>query len=356
MPINFVTGLPRHGKTLWTIVTVRERAEREKRKVYYCNIPGVTIDGWEQIDHPDKWLELEDGAIIIVDELQDFWDKQPIGSRSPPPILELSKHGKRGFDFYFITQEPNLVHSTPRDLCAHHYYVVRAFGTNSAKVYKFERIQLHPEKVKSKGESIPFIYPKKAFAWYKSADVHNIKRQIPWKVWAIPIMAILAGLMIWTAYKLLTGTVGKAAGSGQAGLDLGSMVPGVPGSNVATPVRPQPGAPGQARPSGPMTTSEYLASYTPRIADLPHTAPAYDGITTPQEAPFPAACVKSATRCQCYSQQGTRLPVSAEMCAQVVERGMFIPWARPSQPHQAPPPRPHEGPVARQAGSEGLRF
>ena len=28
MPINFVTGLPRQGKTLWTIVTVKARAEK----------------------------------------------------------------------------------------------------------------------------------------------------------------------------------------------------------------------------------------------------------------------------------------------------------------------------------------
>lgn len=51
MPINFVTGLPRQGKTLFTFVQVRERAEKENRPVYYCNIPEVTIPGWIEIDH-----------------------------------------------------------------------------------------------------------------------------------------------------------------------------------------------------------------------------------------------------------------------------------------------------------------
>ena len=156
MPINFVTGLPRAGKTLWTLTQVKARAEKEDRQVYYCNIPGITIPGWVELDHPDKWLELPDGAIIVVDELQDFWGKQPTGARVPPPILELSKHGKRGFDFYFITQEPDLVHATPRGLCQFHYYVIRAFGSSGAMIYKFDRMHTKPQGVKSQREKFPW--------------------------------------------------------------------------------------------------------------------------------------------------------------------------------------------------------
>ena len=95
MAINFITGLPRQGKTLFTICYVKEKAEKEKRDVYYCNIPEVTIDGWTEIDHPDKWMELPDNCLVLVDELQDFWGNAAIGAKVPQPILELSKHGKR---------------------------------------------------------------------------------------------------------------------------------------------------------------------------------------------------------------------------------------------------------------------
>ena len=33
MPINFVTGLPRQGKTLWTLFYVRELAQKQNRPV-----------------------------------------------------------------------------------------------------------------------------------------------------------------------------------------------------------------------------------------------------------------------------------------------------------------------------------
>ena len=79
MPINFVTGLPRQGKTLFTFIQVQERAKKEGRPVFYCNIPEVTLEGWTEIDHPDKWMECPNDSIIVVDELQDFWGMAPPG-------------------------------------------------------------------------------------------------------------------------------------------------------------------------------------------------------------------------------------------------------------------------------------
>lgn len=328
MPIQFITGLPRAGKTLWTLTHIKARSEKENRKVYYCNIPGVTIPGWEEIDHPDKWLELPDGAIIVVDELQDFWGKQPTGSRVPPPILELSKHGKRGFDFYFITQEPNLVHSTPRDLCAHHWYVVRAWGAQAAAVYRFERMQVHPEKVKSKGEKFPWVYNKEAYGWYKSADMHNIKREIPKKIIAIPFIILFTALMIGAAIWAFQWTMGKAKGENKVDQTKVAVAPG--GVNA-------PGAAaGPARALGPLNTAEYVKSYQPRLAGLAHTAPAYDELTRPKQVPMPAACVESKSGgCKCYTQQATPYDTSPEICRQIVRNGLFLAFLEPPKVGEA---------------------
>lgn len=329
MPIQFITGLPRAGKTLWTLTHVKERAEKENRQVYYCNIPGVTIPGWEEIEHPDKWLELPNGAIIVVDELQDFWGKQPTGSKVPAPILELSKHGKRGFDFYFITQEPNLVHSTPRDLCAHHYYVIRAWGANAAMVYRFERMQQHPEKVKSKGEKFPWKYNTQAFNWYKSADMHNIKRQIPKKVIAIPLFVLLALLMMGAAWFLFQMTMNKAKNpkpNDQAASSSSAFPPGLPGASAGA-----PGRPGQARANA-MTAAEYVRSYQPRLEGLAHTAPAYDELTKPKVAPLPAACVENKSNgCKCFTQQATPYATTLDICRQIVRNGIFLAFAEPTK-------------------------
>lgn len=319
MAINFVTGLPRHGKTLWTIVAVKERAEREKRQVYTCNIPGISIPGWLDIEHPDLWLTVPHGSIIIVDELQDFWQKEASGQRVPGPILELSKHGKRGIDFYFITQEPNLVHATPRDLCQHHYYVVRAFGSHNATVRKFERMQLHPEKVKKSGDMTPWRYPKDAFGWYKSADVHNIKRSIPFKLKMIPVVLGVVALCIWGAVKFAAGTLDKAKQSGGTAAALNGAQPGPSVS------------PGQIKPAAPLTPAEFVATFTPRLEGLPQTAPRYDELTKPTTVPYPAACLHMGSRCECFTQQATKLPVPMPLCLQIVKGGFFQDWGQALQ-------------------------
>lgn len=326
MPINFVTGLPRQGKTLFTFVQVQERQRRENRPVFYCNIPEVTPPGWAEIDHPDKWMDCPNDSIIVVDDLQDFWAMAPAGSKVPHPILELSKHGKRGIDFYFITQDPTLVHATPRKLCEVHWHVVRAFGSENAVAHKFNRMQTDPEKVKSKSEKYPWRYPKEAFGkkdkagnwitrpWYKSADVHNIKRKVPLKVWAIPGALVLAGLAVWAGVHVFGGVLERAkgaTGSQQAASDRG----------------PQGAAqPPTVQPAGPVSTLDYLRLHAPRLPDLPHTAPLYDEVTKPVTAPRPAACVLMGKRCECYSQQATVMRMGGDVCRQIVAHGYFQDW------------------------------
>lgn len=346
MAINFITGLPRQGKTLFTICFVKEKAEKEKRQVYYCNIPEVTIPGWIELENPNQWLDLPDNALVIVDELQDFWGMASAGARVPEPILELSKHGKRGIDFYFITQDPSLVHITPRKLCEWHYHVIRAFGTQSCTVHKFYRMQIDPDKVKTKSEKIIWPYKKEVFGkkdkqgnwvekpWYKSADVHNIKRQIPWRVWALPLFALLAIGMLYFTYTLFQSTMAKTkqvASGGSAAAASAS----VPGTAAQPPSPSRPGAQG-----GTMTTAEYLASFKPRVPGFTHSAPRYDQVTQPVVAPYPAACMEMQKQgCKCYTQQGTLMAVPDDLCKQIVQQGFFLDW-------QQPEPKPL--PVARQ--------
>jgi hypothetical protein len=92
-------------------------------------------------------------------------------------------------------------------------------------------------------------------------------------------------------------------------------------SSVAT---QQVNASGQVK-----TAAEYIDSFSPRFAGLAYTAPVYDDVTKPVVAPYPAACVMSRTRCQCYTQQGTRLDVPGQMCKQITEGGFFVAWNQP---------------------------
>lgn len=100
-----------------------------------------------------------------------------------------------------------------------------------------------------------------------------------------------------------------------------------------------------------VTTAEYLDARKPRIPDFPHTAPAYDAVTVPVVAPYPAACIQMGQRCECYSQQATRLMVSLDTCQRTVRNGYFVDWQQPQQPpreerKRADHPAPYVGPAS----------
>ena len=75
---------------------------------------------------------------------------------------------------------------------------------------------------------------------------------------------------------------------------------------------------------------QYVYRETPRVAGLPHTAPKYDELTTPDRVPVPAACIQigavssgKTPRCKCYTQQGTPMDVDYNMCISIAQNGYF---------------------------------
>jgi len=61
-----------------------------------------------------------------------------------------------------------------------------------------------------------------------------------------------------------------------------------------------------------LLVAEWLVQQEPRVHGLALSAPAYDEVTKPVVAPYPATCICSSTQCRCYSQQGTRLGFAFE--------------------------------------------
>ena len=69
--------------------------------------------------------------------------------------------------------------------------------------------------------------------------------------------------------------------------------------------------------------AEWFVQQQPRVHAVEPTAPVRDEATKPVVAPYPAACVYSSTQCRCYSQQGTRLEVPANLCRSNADGGFF---------------------------------
>ena len=88
--------------------------------------------------------------------------------------------------------------------------------------------------------------------------------------------------------------------------------------------------------------------FKPAIDGQPHTAPIYDTYNKAvQTMPYPAACIKNADRCTCYTDQGTKIKgFDKQLCLEYVADGLYNPYRRQTAENQAqtasPAPAPSE--------------
>lgn len=318
MPITLVTGLPGHGKTLYTIARFKDEAAKASRPVFHNDIKGLNIPGWQAWKLED-WQNLPAGAIMVVDEAQFSFPTR--GRGAPDPWVErLTTHRHLGLDFVVITQNPMLLDSYVRRLVDRHFHVVRKFGTHSATIHEF------PNGVKenvgsSRDGSIrhEWRFPKDVFKMYESAELHTVKRRIPMRVWLLLALPVILSFLIYFIYQRMKPENVQKRIDDSAGV-----------ARVVAPPGGLPVVPGRAlgRSDEPASPLEYAQSFQPRIDGLPHTAPVYDQVTKPVVAPYPAACISSAKKCVCASQQGTRLDTPEQLCRQIAGGGFFIAWSQ----------------------------
>jgi zona occludens toxin len=318
MAITLVTGLPGHGKTLYTLAKWKPEAEKAGRPVFHNSIPDLNIPGWQTWDVA-KWQDLPAGSLLVVDEAQFAF---PVTGRGQTPewVQKLATHRHLGLDIIVITQNPMLLDAFVRRLVDRHFHVVRKFGTRFATIYEFVN-GAKEDVAKSRADGIrhEFRYPKEVFGWYKSAELHTVKARIPMRVFALLILPVLFVGLVYAGYQRMKPDARTAQMNEAMGLPAASSVV-------------KPGLPAESRPGGygraeRLTPAEYVAAHVPRIEGLPHTAAIYDGVTQPREAPYPAACIAMSKRCQCYSQQGTRLDMREALCRQIADGGFFVAWS-----------------------------
>lgn len=319
--ITIITGLPGNGKTLYALAYVKAYAEKEKREVFYSGIKDLLLP-WTEIK-PEEWVNLPAGSIMVIDEAQFVFPKKPNGSKLPEHYEKLAVHRHNGLDIFVITQHPGLIDNFLRNLAGRHLHVIRKFGMQRANVWEWAAANASPEKASSHKNAIlhKWAYPKAAFEYYKSAEVHTVKLAIPAKL-------ILACLFVVGVLVVGYFVLDRFQNRYKATPDISS-----PGVVSAAPVV---GATGVSTTAGagasfrdPVADSkQFVFNRTERVVGVASTAPRYDTLTEPTVVPVPAACVSSKRQgCKCYTQQGTPMQVPVEMCSQIVEKGYFQDFA-----------------------------
>lgn len=324
------TGANGTGKTLFTLRDVRNLQLETDRPVFYCGFtPKQPIHdfGWKLFE-PPKWQDLPDGSICVIDECQEHMPVR--GTGRPPGWIEAinKEHRKRGFDFFLLTQHPLNFDAFVRRAIAtpgwHRHFKTSAM-TESSNELKWASVVDNPQRPGSgdTGTVTSRPFDKEVYSWYESASAHTARRKIPLKL-------IMAGVGLFAAACMIGWVIWSFYGMSQ-GKDL-------PQTEQAAPAAVQAVAPASTparNEKTPQTPAQYAASYRPRINGLEHTAPAYDALTTPKVVPLPAACIEWAGKgCKCFTQRGTPYNTTADICAQIVRHGIFLPFEQDPAPQR----------------------
>lgn len=315
--ITLLTGLPGHGKGVYGIDYIKTKAERENRQVYYSGIPDLKLP-WIELTDATKWHECPAGSIVFIDECQRVFRPRGTGSQVPEHVARLETHRHQGLDLFLVTQHPMLVDGNVRRLVDKHFHIVRKFGMQKAVVHEFPQLVEQPHKSRAGSIRHDYTYNKAIYGLYKSAELHTVKRQLPMRYIMLFVIPFLIAGLAYAAYRVL---------------DPYKTHTHKPDTELVE----QQGTITMAKES--FHKPDYFEARTPRIDGLPHTAPVYDAILTPKQAPYPAACVIIRNHCTCYSQQATKLNTDDSTCRQIVANGYFVDWQDPKDESPSPNPQ-----------------
>lgn len=319
--ITLITGTPGAGKTALAVAMLLE--EQGARPLFVSGIPELKLD--HQLTPPvEEWTQdvptpedpsfkkpvfvFPPNSIIVIDEAQNIYRPRAASSKVPPYVAAFETHRHTGVDFWLITQHPSLLDSNIRKLIGRHVHIRST--PLGRRLYEWPECG-DPESKTSRDISASRSYklPKKVFGLYKSATLHiKHKYRMPFAFYIIIACLLVGSALAYTMYGRYKQIVQPVP----------FTATGAPGASGPL----APGASGLPR----ITPEQYIQSHQPRIANLVHTAPVYDDIARPSRVPVPAACVATAARCQCYTQDATPYVLDDSTCRQLVKGGLFLPF------------------------------
>jgi hypothetical protein len=284
------------------------------RPIFVFGIPSLDYGYFaaQALEDPERWYELPEGAVVIIDEAQKVFPIRPTGSKVPKKSAEFETHRHRGHDVVLITQDGGTVDVHVRKLCGRHVHIHRLFGSQTSNIYDYAEYMSRPSAGATRKQSIAvstFRFPVELFDRYKSADMHTVKRRLPKKVYVLPVMLlVLVGVcwFAWTRIVALGDSMDAVNGKDSFMSEAGSSE----GEKVAV--------------SG--SSSSMWAKFKPEFPGMAWTAPAYAEVMQVRSAPRPQCMIMhlAIDECRCYTQQATPLlQVSESVCRDLAINGYF---------------------------------
>lgn len=340
MSLILVTGPTGGGKTALVVDWFAFGTEFAGRPLFVAGIPDLKLD-FQPVPPLEEWTELrpseEDpsimlpyftfppGSVIVLDEGQRYFRPRPTSAKVPDHVAAFETHRHCGIDIIVLTQHPSFIDAHARKLVRRHHHVFEhALGRDLLEWPRAADVESKAERVLARREK--YMPPKRAFPFYKSAEAHTVlKRKLPKYVYLFVIASVVALALSYYGYQRI-----------RAKINGGQVEMTAAGEKSE---KPAPGVKSHAKRdvvTVTKTAAQYVEEQIPRLPGIPYSAPMYDAVTAPQQAPYPVACVATAKRCRCYDQQGNTYATTPDLCRGFVTDGLFIPWKSPSTPATSP--------------------
>jgi len=280
----------------------------------------------------DLWfLWASPSSVLVVDEAQRYLRPRPSGSPVPLCIQMFEYHRHFGVHVFLITQKERLLHSNVRMLAGQHIHLTDGWrGRHRFEWPECKDSESKSEKALSAHSS--YKLPKHVFPHYKSTvQVLSTSHKKPFFVYAMYASVLLIGVL---GYFIAKGFIhGKPVPVVSVASD--SVVSAVVSDSVVA----SSGVPAVSTPEElALLSDEYLKQFRPVVAGRPESAAAFAPLREVVVMPYIHACIKSASDCRCYTQQGTRVfDMTVEACEGRLEQGAsFNPYSRPVNLAQSP--------------------
>lgn len=323
--ITLFTGMPGAGKTAAMVDLLRQFAgdrpiyvhfDPEARRRPDQKMLHETLTLPHQPTHANTWyLDVPDGAVLVIDEVQDVWRPRGPGSKVPEAIAQLETHRHAGVDVFLTTQAPRLVDANVRGLVGRHVHIR---DTGFLGRYWYEWPECNEAMVwKSCPNKRKFKLPKQVFDMYTSANVHTKPvRSTPLVLYvAVAAVAGLA-LCIFLVYRVVT-----------RGAPVEEAKKADKPAAISPSTQAAPAAPGR---SGGLIDDR--VDWIPRVGHRPESAPAFDHLRIVVVMPRVTGAICIDDKCMCHTQQGTNAGLTNDQCKAWAANRPFDPYVAQQAP------------------------
>lgn len=175
--LKLVTGKKGSGKSLWVVDQLFKEFDKGIFEHYYSDITNLKHTGVESA--PEDWTDVEDNSLIIYDEVQFKLLFSRFNSKRDKQILELTTMRKRGIEMWIITQQARALNADVIGLVDEHVHIERN-GDKTSKVYVFQdaKMQIRKTDKMFPFDKYVFAHPQHLYGFYESVkeNANHVKR------------------------------------------------------------------------------------------------------------------------------------------------------------------------------------